>query len=77
MKNSTGNRALQKFILVLSLTVICIGVYLIIAIGFSNFFTLGMRTSQPPSTRHQPFFFLFIIALVMGFFSARNLLKGK
>jgi len=77
MKNSTGNKPLQKFILAMSLIVICVGIYLIATVGFSNFFTIGMRTSEPPSTRHQPFAILFVIALVMAFFTARNLLRGK
>jgi len=77
MKNVQGNRPLQRFILSISLMIVLVGIYLIYATGFTNFITMGIQTKEPPSIRHQPFLILFIVALVMTFFSGRNLLRRK
>jgi len=76
-KSEKQNRALQKSVLFISLVFIAVGIYLIFRVGFISFIELGTQTNAPPSTRRQPFFILFMIALAVAFFTARNLLRRK
>jgi hypothetical protein len=70
------DRKSQKIILIISVAVIAWGIFDLATGDFADFFKVNSIYS-PPSSRNMSFAVLFLLAIVMAFFSAKNLLNKE
>jgi hypothetical protein len=70
------SRKTQKIILAISIAVILWGLYDILSGNLGDLFEMHMSYSVPTS-RNTSFVVFFLLAIVLAFFSAKNLLKRQ
>lgn len=75
MKNADRERRQQKIILSISLVIVLTGLYGIITKGYGWMLTLPFHSMG--NRFNLPFIILFVLALVTGYFSAKNLFVKK
>gem|GEM_PF-3106055 len=76
LKMEIKDRKTQKVILLISIAIIVWGVFKLISGDFDSFFKIDSSTN-PTNSRSVSFSIIFLFAIVMGFFSAKNLFKSK
>jgi hypothetical protein len=77
MNDYINNRKIQKWILAGSTFVVIIGLYYILTGDMKSFLKDSYVPDGIPRRGRMPFNIFFCFALVMAFFSAKNLIKKK
>jgi hypothetical protein len=71
------NRKTQKIVLLVSLAIILWGLFDLVTGDFKDLFNMSVFDNAVPSSRHTSFIVFFLVAIVIAFYSAKNLLKRQ
>lgn len=77
MENDIANRKTQKMILLASVAVIIWGLYDLFSGNVNDFFKVTNSIGRSPSSRDMSQAVFFLLAVIMAFFSAKNLLRSN
>lgn len=75
--NPLLNRKTQRIILILSIAVILLGLFELVFGSPNHLLETNNIGNNPPTSKDGPFIILILLAIILAFFSARNLLKNN